>query len=168
MRLFIYCPICGKKGIKKHSEKSVQCSCGFLFYQNVAATASCIIETPKGILLTCRKKEPKKGLLDLPGGFVDKGESLEKALVREMKEELDLRLDKFTYLCSFPNIYPYKGVTYYTTDSFFSTQLPKIPKLRFDEEIAEVLFQKPEQIQWQKIGFISARKAVAYYLLHYH
>ena len=48
-------------------------------------------DTFKGIVLIERKNEPKG--LALPGGFVDVGERVEEALVREMQEETNLQVE---------------------------------------------------------------------------
>ena len=55
------------------------------------------------VLVAVRARNPGKGLLDLPGGFVDPGESLEVALYRELQEELgfDMAGQLCRYLGSF-------------------------------------------------------------------
>jgi 8-oxo-dGTP diphosphatase len=60
--------------------------------RNPYPTVDIIIETDGGIVLIERKNPPHGWAL--PGGFVDWGESLEEAAVREAKEEtsLDVRL----------------------------------------------------------------------------
>ncbi len=56
------------------------------------------------VLLIKRGKEPLKGRWVVPGGTVELGEPLEKALVREMKEETDLRVAPLEVLIVFDRI----------------------------------------------------------------
>ncbi len=76
-------------------------SCGFVYFHNCASCVAAIITVKQGIVLTVRNRAPKKGLLDLPGGFCNYGESLEDALVREVREELNLELSDLSYFGSF-------------------------------------------------------------------
>ena len=79
-----------------------------------------IIQDESGkILFIRRKREPSKGKLSLPGGFVDPGENVESALIRETKEEVNLSIVSARYLCSSPNHYDFRGVTYTVADFFF-------------------------------------------------
>lgn len=72
-------------------------------YQNPLPTVDIIIEIEsKGIILIKRKNPPHGWAL--PGGFVDYGESLEAAAIREAKEEtdLDIKLEKQLHTYSDP------------------------------------------------------------------
>jgi len=63
-------------------------------YKNPIPTVDIINEKDDRIVLIRRKNEPFKGKLAMPGGYVDWGETVEHAAVREAKEEtsLDVKL----------------------------------------------------------------------------
>ncbi|MBC8019494.1 MAG: NUDIX hydrolase, partial [Verrucomicrobia bacterium] len=65
-------------------------------YRNPFPTVDIIIETGSGIVLIERKNPPHGWAL--PGGFVDYGESLEAAAVREAREETSLEVSNLRLL----------------------------------------------------------------------
>jgi 8-oxo-dGTP diphosphatase len=69
-------------------------------YRNPVPTVDCIVELPRDRIVLIRRKNPPYGWA-LPGGFVDYGEPLHHACVREVKEETGLEADLseqfFTY-----------------------------------------------------------------------
>ncbi len=73
-------------------------------YRNPLPTVDVIIETEPGTVVLIRRKNPPYGWA-LPGGFVDYGESLEDAAIREAKEEtcLDITLGRQLHTYSDPS-----------------------------------------------------------------
>ena len=62
----------------------------------IGKTVDAVIEDGKGnIVVIKRKYPPFQGFYALPGGFVEKGEKLKQALIREIKEEtnLDIKIE---------------------------------------------------------------------------
>jgi ADP-ribose pyrophosphatase YjhB (NUDIX family) len=114
----------------------------------------------KEILLTIRKADPGKGMLDLPGGFVDPGESLEEALYREIEEELNFRTHGWEYLFSFPNRYEYKGVVYDTTDAFFKADLDEKPQITACDDVADTVWIPVSNIDLNAVALQSIRSAI--------
>ncbi len=161
---FKFCPHCGKAGVAELRKNAMRCeSCGFVYFHNCAAAVAAIIETGKGIILTKRADEPKKGYYDLPGGFLDYGESFEGALSREVREELNLEIRNFRYLGSFPNTYFYQDVTYFTTDAIFVVESPNVENLKAGKEIEELVIVHPREIDLDGIGFESIREGIKRY-----
>jgi len=165
-RFFKYCPKCGSAALRFVKSSKLVCGkCCFEHYHNNAAAAAAIITNNKGqILFVKRAQEPKKGMLDLPGGFSDHGETAEEAIKREIKEELCLKATSVKYLCSAANIYKYKGVTYSTVDLGFVCKVNDISKAKASDDAQSIVFIAPNKIPMKKIAFKSIRKIISCYL----
>jgi NAD+ diphosphatase len=168
MNYFNYCPNCSSQNVEFENHRKFECfDCGMVYFQNVAAAVAVILEKNDQILFTVRNREPKLGMLDLPGGFTDPDETSEQTCARELKEELDLDIPEvnFHYFRSQPNNYLYKGIPYKTEDLIFIAKFPEKAKLNLEKsEIQSVRWIKKSKINLEKIGFDSLRKAVEEYL----
>jgi 8-oxo-dGTP diphosphatase len=70
-----------------------------------AVAVDIVIKTGRGVVLIRRKNDPFRGKWALPGGFVEYGERVEEAAVREALEEtgLRVRLERIIGVYSDPN-----------------------------------------------------------------
>ena len=166
---FDYCPRCGADRLEAHGVKAQHCqSCGFTYYHNPSAAVALLVRDQRGrLLVATRGKEPAKGTLDLPGGFVDKGETGEEAAQRELYEESGLQLptEQFVYAVSLPNSYLYSGFLVPTLDLFYTVQLPsEMPAVRAMDDVAQLSWLVPAEIDPSRFGLISIRQGIARYL----
>ena len=168
--VFRYCPKCGAAAVHVIGRKLLRCdACGFELYLNVAAAVAALIFDDEGRLLAIvRAQEPQKGLWDLPGGFVDPGESAEDALRREIREELGLEIASMRYLQSYPNVYEYRGVEYATADLGFVCTVDDLSQMRpAESEIEDVVLERPEDIDVRQWAFPSTARLLRQYLDRY-
>ena len=68
-------------------------ACGTIHYQNPKIVAGSIPEHGGKVLLCRRAIEPRSGLWTLPAGFMENGETMEEAAVRETLEEANARVE---------------------------------------------------------------------------
>nr|WP_321451257.1 NUDIX domain-containing protein [uncultured Carboxylicivirga sp.] len=164
-----YCPKCGSKEFIFDGSRSFKCStCGFHFFINSSAAVAAVIVNEKGeVLLTRRAFEPCKGMLDLPGGFVDPMESAEEAIRREIKEELNLDIEEMQYLVSYPNEYVFSGYSVYTTDMGFWCKVKSFEQIHVEDDISGYEFMAEEAIDFIQISSKSIADILRFYFNMY-
>ena len=166
LHLFEYCPCCGSSQFGANNFKSKKCdNCGFIYYFNISAATAAFITDKTGRLLVARRaSEPAKGTLDLPGGFVDPGETAEEAIMREIKEETGLVVDNLTYRFSIPNIYVYSGFDIHTLDMFFEARVNEFLEIEAADDVSELIWMEWDDVEPEQFGLTSIRQAVRVWL----
>jgi ADP-ribose pyrophosphatase YjhB (NUDIX family) len=167
-RRFAFCPRCAAPNRSADAPPAgpFRCtSCGFvLFFNAASAVAALVLRTDdKRALFIRRAKNPARGKLALPGGFVDPDESAEAALLREVREEVGLDLYGLAYLGSYPNEYEYAEVTYFTLDLFFSGTATDPARASALDAVESVAWLDPAAVSLDDIAFPSMRAALEAY-----
>jgi NADH pyrophosphatase NudC (nudix superfamily) len=163
--LLHFCPYCGVDAFRASDENYLQCGvCAKKFFINASAAVACVIVNPqKEILFTRRRFEPAKGMLDLPGGFVNSDETAENAAKREVREELNLQVDTLRYFGSSTNRYTYAGMLYYTLDLGFECMVSDFSTIQAADDVEQFLFLPCDAINPELFGFPSIRTLVEMY-----
>jgi ADP-ribose pyrophosphatase YjhB (NUDIX family) len=159
---FHYCPVCGgpldTKTLKPEEPDRLVCSkCSFVFYLDPKVVACSIVEMDGRIVLLKRAIDPQKGKWVLPGGYVDRGEEVKAAALRETEEEcgLKIRIKELLGLYSYPG--RISVVVVYVAE-------PSGGKLLAGDETMEVDLYSPESIPWDQLAFQSTIDALRDYL----
>jgi NAD+ diphosphatase len=162
-KIIKYCPNCTSSNLIFKENNMVCNSCNFTLFHNVASATAILIKYEDEILFVERNREPKKGFLDLPGGFVDYNETAEEGIIREVFEELQINITKnqINYIASFPNTYLYKDVLYHTLDLFFEVILTEKPKITLEkDEISTFFWINRHKIPLEKLAFDSHKRII--------
>ena len=158
-----FCPQCGgsleRRLLKATEPERLVCTqCGFVFYIDPKIAVGTIIKTPAHrLVLVKRAIDPGYGKWVFPGGYVDRGETLTRAAIREAREEcgLDVQLDGLV------NIYSYAGrapvIIVYAATAVGGT-------LCADEECLETAEFDATSIPWDTLAFRSTHEGLRDYL----
>jgi ADP-ribose pyrophosphatase YjhB (NUDIX family) len=156
---FRFCPVCGggltSKLLKAGDPERLVCgACEFVFYLDPKLAVGTIIRDDRNrVVLVKRAIEPGYGKWVFPGGYVDRGEAVEAAAMREAREEagLDVRLDRLV------NIYSYNGRTPVVI-VYAATMIGGC--LGCDDEGLEARFFEAADIPWDDLAFRSTEEAL--------
>jgi len=157
-----FCPRCGCSledryvEIEQHRRK-VCTGCGYIFYLNPKIVAAAVPRQGNRIWLLRRNIEPSYGNWTFPSGYVDLGESVQEAAIRETREEtlLEVRLDSLLNVYSYANV----GIVVVV---YCSTVVGGTPGVT--PESQEVKSFNLEDIPWAGLAFPSTREALADYV----
>lgn len=162
-RPYNFCPTCGGdlvlRSIKAGEPDRLVCQrCGFVFYLDPkVAVGTIIVDEQRHIVLVRRAIEPGYGKWVFPGGYVDRGEDVKTAAVREAREEagLEVRLDHLINVYSYPGRAPVIIV-------YAATLIGGC--LACDDEGLEARLFAPHEIPWDDLAFRSTFEALREFL----
>jgi NAD+ diphosphatase len=103
-----FCSQCGTAVSQVTSEFAMQCeSCRLRFYPRISPCIIVLITRGEEVLLAQGEKNKEQGWYSTLAGFIESGESAEQAVIREVKEEVNVDITNIRYLNSqawpFPN-----------------------------------------------------------------
>ena len=157
-----FCPTCGgrlrPRTLKSGDPERLVCeACAFVFYMDPKVAVGTVIRADdERVVLVRRAIEPGYGLWVFPGGYVDRGEQVLAAALREAREEsgLDIRIDRLI------NVYSYGGTSPIII-VYAGTMVGG--DLCTDDECLEARLFTRTEIPWDELAFRSTREALEDY-----
>ncbi|HVA55111.1 MAG TPA: NUDIX hydrolase [Gammaproteobacteria bacterium] len=150
-----YCGQCGHEVVVEtppgdHLPRHVCEHCGTIHYQNPKLVVGCVPECEGKVLLCRRSIEPRAGFWTLPAGFMENGESLEQAALREAQEEALAEVELLAPLASV-------SVPHVNQGHFMFHGRLLHGKYGIGAETLEVDLFGEERVPWKDIAFPSVR-----------
>lgn len=165
-KFYKYCPNCATENGAPGAVPFRCSECGFaLFFGPVAAVGGLICNDQNQLLLVRRVCNPGRGKWGLPGGFVDRDESIEEALAREVREETALQITTSDYLMSHPNQYNYQGIVAPVIDLFYVCRVDSPESISLaPDELDHHEWVRPTVAHLDEMAFGSNRLAIEFWM----
>ena len=162
---YSFCPRCGgsleSRQLKFNEPERLVCrKCTFVFYLDPKVVAGAIFSIENRVVLLRRGIEPAMGKWVFPGGYVDRGESVRDAAIRETKEEsdLDVRLHSLLGVYSYPRA---RDVIVVYSAEVVGGELKPL------DESTEAKSFSISELPWEELAFSSTREALEDYIKLY-
>ena len=137
--------------------RHVCASCGQIHYENPRVVVGCVPEHAGAILLCRRAIEPRHGYWTVPAGFMELGETLAEAAIRETWEEANARVE-LGAMFAVVDVVQARQV-----HVFFRGRLAD-PSFGAGDETLESRLFTPEELPWREIAFPSITIALERFL----
>lgn len=158
-----FCRRCGTK-LAEVSKGVFRCQQEHTLFPNPAPTTGIFFITDTNdVLVSVRGIEPRKGMLDSFGGFVDDKETAEQAAVRELKEELGLdpgQYDELKFLSTEIDFYPYQNEDRSILSIFYWSRLKPGVELLAADDVAAIERIALANIDFDKFDSSDVREAL--------
>lgn len=161
-----FCPKCGGdldfKRIREHEPERLVCRrCEFVFFLNPKVAAGTLFHLGGNLVLLKRAIEPGYGKWVFPGGFVDQGETVIEAAIRETREEANVEVQVHDLI----DVFSYAGSPVVVVA--YAAEIVSGEPAACDESLELEAFA-PSDIPWEELAFPSTRDAVQAYLQRFH
>jgi len=162
-----FCPRCGHKNTIKQAGLSLLIcqNCQLEWYQNPNPSVNVLFFNQHNqVLLAKRTFNPKKDKWSIVGGFLESGENFTATAQREVKEEINLKINpkKLTFLDSTADRYQYQNWNYFTISCVFEYFLSDddFNKIKVNDDVSEVKFFSYEDLVFEDLAFSGTKQAV--------
>lgn len=154
-----HCLSCGARlvTVRREGRARRRCPrCGWMFYDNPVPAVGAIIERAGRILLARRGGPPYADTWDVPGGFMEAGEHPERALRRELREELGVTVRALRFAGFFMDTYGPGGLPLMAI--IYSASIAGRP--RAADDVSEVAWFPRRSLPLRAVGFPGIRRAL--------
>jgi 8-oxo-dGTP diphosphatase len=135
--------------------------CGWIFYANPVPAAVAIVLARGRVLLARRARPPYAGTWDLPGGFLEAGETPLAGLRRELREEIGARIRRATFAGFATDRYGPGGVAVLT---IVYRVTPVSTAVHAEDDVSEVRWFPKHAIPYRHIAFPGLRRLLRQHL----
>lgn len=164
-----WCPVCRGElalWLPEGDDRERLCckSCGLVVYDNPAPCACAVVSKDGKVMLTKRGTEPSLGLWDLPGGYIEIGETPEETLHRELLEETGLEVRITRLLGFFVDTYGDGGIdtlnVSYECEVVSGSESPA-------SDVAAIGWFSPDELPLaEELAFRNTKEALQAWLAH--
>jgi ADP-ribose pyrophosphatase YjhB (NUDIX family) len=159
-----FCLVCGGRlaTVSDEGRRRRRCPrCGWTHYANPVPAAVAVVIAGGRLLLARRARPPYAGTWDLPGGFLEAGETPKTCLGRELREETGVRVRRAGLIGFATDRYGPGGFAVLTV---VYRVTPRSTRVTAADDVAEARWFPVRRVPYREIAFPALRRLLRRYL----